>query len=130
MNWELNRKLERIAVYAVLKMLSDDEWKPYRVDDGCEDIGINRVTDIHEAYRAVMAVDESYVNLKKVTAGVPPKTTIGWVRFVMGNDPDEVVCDYTTSIETLDHVDVKDLIDEQLDRILDEYLYEYLHNVA
>ena len=130
MNWELNRKLERIAVYAVLKMLSDDEWKPYRVDDGCGDIGINRVTDIHEAYRAVMAVDESYVNLKKVTAGVPPKTTIGWVRFVMGNDPDEVVCDYTTSIETLDHVDVKDLIDEQLDRILDEYLYEYLHNVA
>jgi len=48
------------------------------------------------------------------------------VRFVMDNDPDEVVCDYTTSIETLDHVDVKDLIDEQLNRILDEYL----HNVA
>ena len=123
MNWDLSRKLERIAVYAVLKMLSDDEWKPYRVDDGCE---INRVTDIHEAYRAVMAVDESYVHLKKVTADVPPKTTIGWGRFVMDNDPDEVVCDYTTSIETLDHVDVKDLIDEQLNRILDEYL----HNVA
>lgn len=50
-----------------------------------------------QAVEAIMAVDDArlYVLL--------PNDKTGWVRFVMGNSPEEVVCDYTVNLcPTLD----------------------------
>lgn len=41
---------------------------------------------------AMGCVDDAFLVVEKGTER-------GWVRFVMGNDPDEVVCDYTIKLE-------------------------------
>lgn len=37
-------------------------------------------------------LDEAYLNV------VLPDGSNGWIRFVMGNDPEEVVCDHTVNL--------------------------------
>lgn len=60
------------------------------VNDGEE---LVNVTNEKEAIEAIMAVDDAYLHVK-FSDGEPAS----WVRFVMGNDPEEVICDHGVSL--------------------------------
>lgn len=53
----------------------DDQWQPFE-------------QDAQAAAEAACAVDESFI---KVTM---PDGLRRWIQIVLGNDPDEIVCDY------------------------------------
>lgn len=61
------------------------------VDDGGEEI---TVTTEKAAIEAITAVDQAHLYVT-----LPGGESTGWVFFVLGNDPDEVVCDYTTNLD-------------------------------
>lgn len=66
-----------------------------RVFNGEEDIEVSNETD---ALEAIFAVDDAYLWVR-----LPDSEVEGWVRFVLGNDPAEVVCDHTLNLSpTLD----------------------------
>jgi len=48
-----------------------------------------------DALDAITAVEDAYLFVTHSADPVPHT----WVRFVLGNDPEEVVCDYTTNLE-------------------------------
>lgn len=54
-----------------------------------------------EAVAAITAVDDATLFVRTPEGDRDP-----WVRFVMGNDPEEVICDYVVDLTVLD-----DLID-------------------
>lgn len=61
----------------------DDTWRP---DERTV------VTTVQEAIDLVTGVDEAYVFV------LTPEHEPGWIRFVLGNDPEEVVCDHTVNL--------------------------------
>lgn len=61
----------------------DDTWCP---DE------LTPVTTVAEAVDLVMGVDDSYVYLNM------PDGSPNWIRFVNGNEPEEVACDYGVSL--------------------------------
>jgi|SRR6478735_7863677 len=67
----------------------------YSVDaqDGAREVFVNPTKQ--EAVEAVMSCDDGYFLVKQ------DGEYIGWVWFVLGNSPYEVISDYTTN---LDHV--------------------------
>jgi len=83
-------KNDRTAITAVLSGIVKEHVVLIEVHDG-EDIV--PVSTVESAVEAIMAVDEAtiVVNL--------PDGRSGWIFFVMGNDPEEVVCDHTVNLE-------------------------------
>lgn len=61
-----------------------------RVFDGEEDIPVKNET---EALDAIFAVDMSWLHVKV-------DNTVGYLFIVLGNDPEEVVADYTINLES------------------------------
>lgn len=80
------------GIRQVIRALKADGWELAFVFDGEEDV---TVTGEREAIDAITAVDDAYLNVER-------NGTTGWVRFVLGNAPDEVVCDYTTNLTVVD----------------------------
>lgn len=80
---------DRGGVIQALRALSAAGWKPV----GVQSVGEERepVANTWQAAQAVMDLDDAFV---VVSNGERES----WVRFVMGNEPDEVVCDYLTSL--------------------------------
>jgi len=85
---------DRAGVRQTLRALKADGWKPLWVDyrDG-EDEEVP-CTKERETVEAVMQVDDAFLVVEHTET-----KERGWVRFVMGNEPDEVVCDYTVKLE-------------------------------
>ena len=50
------------------------------------------VTTVQDAIDLACGVDEAYVYV------LTPDDQNGWIRFVLGNDPEEVVCDHTVNL--------------------------------
>lgn len=67
----------------VIKGVIEDTWCP---DD------ITFASDVTEAAALVTGVDEAYVHIQL------PDNERAWIRFVLGNDPEEVVCDHTVNL--------------------------------
>lgn len=59
-------------------------------DGGDEMVKVKTET---EAIDAIMAVDDAHLFVRTPDGDYNP-----WVRFVMGNDPEEVICDHETSL--------------------------------
>jgi hypothetical protein len=84
---------DKAGIRQAIRALKADGWELAFVNDGdYEDVAVSTET---EAIDAITAVDDASLH---VTKG----TDTGWVRFVMGNEPDEVVCDYTTNLTAID----------------------------
>ena len=83
---------DRGGIQQVIRALKDDGWSLTFVYYGEEDIPVTNET---EAIDAVMSVDDAYLNVAR-------GNETGWVRFVLGNAPDEVVNDYTTNLTIVD----------------------------
>lgn len=89
---------DRGGIQQTIRALVADGWQLRYVYDGEERV---KVTNEPEAIDAITAVDDAALHVARGAKGTPERAT-GWVRFVMGNDPDEVVCDYTTNLECVD----------------------------
>lgn len=62
------------------------------VDDTWNMNDVTEASTADEATGLVTAVDEAYVYITS------PGHQEGWVRFVLGNDPEEVAADYTVNL--------------------------------
>ncbi len=82
---------DRGGIQQTIRTLRADGWTLSHVYDG-ERVPVSNET---EAIDAVTAVDDSWLHVRKGTEK-------GAVRFVLGNDPEEVVCDYTVNLTCLD----------------------------
>ena len=82
------------AIRQVIRALRADGHTLVSVNDGGSRIP---VTTESAALEAITSVDEAHL---RVTL---PSGESGWVFFVLGNAPDEVVCDHTVNLSpTLD----------------------------
>src|SRR4051812_25068486 len=78
------------GVKQILTGLSTSGWALDRVYDGEEDI---TVLTHDEALEAIFAVDAAFLHVYEAN-GIKR----GWIRFVLGNEPEEVVCDHTVNL--------------------------------
>ena len=78
------------AIRQVIRALKAADYPLVHVYDGEEEIEVTTET---EAIDAITAVDDAYLYVRTPNRGI-----LGWVRFVMGNDPEEVVCNHTTNL--------------------------------
>lgn len=85
---------DREAVTLILDGLVEKGWSVIEVaDDTYNTNEREEVSTVAEAVDLVMGVDEAYVFLQK-----SPKR-IQYIFFVLGNDPEEVACDYTVGLD-------------------------------
>lgn len=84
---------DEAGIRQTIRALVDAGYTLLEVFDGDEMIRTRTET---EAVDAIMAVDDATLFVRTPLGDRNP-----WVRFVMGNDPEEVICDYVVS---LDHV--------------------------
>lgn len=78
------------GIRQTIRALRDAGWELASVNDREEDL---KVTNEAEALAAVTAVDEAFLYVTKGDQR-------GYVFFVLGNEPDEVICDYTVNLES------------------------------
>lgn len=81
---------DRAAATQVIRGLVNAGWFLEFVADGEEDVP---VTTVDEALAAIFAVDMARLYVENTETGES-----GWVFFVLGNDPEEVVCDHTVNL--------------------------------
>lgn len=89
---DMSPTTDRGGIQQAIRALRADGWELDKVYDGEELVVVSNET---EAIDAITAVDMATLNVRK--AG---KT--GHVLFVLGNSPEEVICDYTTNLDILD----------------------------
>ena len=77
------------GIRQTIRALVADGWTLDRVEFGEDPEPVRNET---EAMEIITDLDDAFL---VVTKGEES----GWVRFVMGNEPPEVVCDYTINLE-------------------------------
>lgn len=87
-----NPTTERGAVQQVIRAVRDSGWEMTFVYDGGEDVPVRTEP---EAIEAIFAVDDAFLNFEK-------DGETGWVRFVLGNSPEEVAADWTTNLDAVE----------------------------
>jgi hypothetical protein len=78
------------GIRQTIRALKDAGYEVLEVFDGEDTI---RVKSEREAIEAITAVDDATLFVHKRGDDRNP-----WVRFVMGNDPEEVICDHVVSL--------------------------------
>lgn len=86
---------DRGGIQQSIRALRDGGWDLDYVNDGEEEILVDTEP---AAIDAVMAVDQAWLHVKRREANGVVHAE-GYVFFVLGNDPDEVICDYTVNLE-------------------------------
>lgn len=88
---------DRGGIEQAIRALRAAGWELAYVDDGGENIPVKTEP---EAIDAIMAVDQAWLHFTKGEPELDKKLhKTGWLFFVLGNDPDEVICDYTTNLD-------------------------------
>lgn len=80
---------DRGGIQQTIRALKEAGWELHQVADGGDEN--ENVATEPEALDAIMAVDDAYLIVKR-------GDDTGWVRFVLGNDPEEVICDHTADL--------------------------------
>lgn len=90
-------KDDTAGIRQVIRALKANGWEIDSAWDGEESLENPNETD---AIDWVMACDQGHIYFKQMSEKYPDRVNeTGWVFFVLGNDPDEVVCDYTTNLD-------------------------------
>lgn len=92
-----NPSTDRAAIGHIIDGLTNDGWTLQMVDDGGEEIPVSTKA---EALTAITDVDSAHLFVVRGDDG----DDTGWVWFVLGNEPFEVACDYTTNLTAIDTV--------------------------
>ena len=88
----MSPKTDEAGIRQVIRALRAAGHKLLYVFDGEEDIPVRTEA---EAMKAITDVEDAFLHVTPV----PGHHITPWVRFVLGNAPDEVVCDYTLSLD-------------------------------
>lgn len=83
---------DRGGIEQTIRALRAAAWELDFVDDGGDEKV--PVTTEPEAIDAIMAVDVSWLHVKRTDG----RFDNGYVFFVLGNDPEEVICDHTVNL--------------------------------
>jgi hypothetical protein len=92
-------KDDKAAIRQIIRAVRKAGWDLEYVDDREEE---TLVTTEDAALDAITAVDEAFLVLKRldpVPGTLTKLQTRAHIFFVLGNDPEEVACDYTTNLE-------------------------------
>lgn len=81
-------KTDKAAIRQIIRTVRHAGWELVYVSDGEE--GVPTRTE-REALDAVTARDQAHLVVRK-------PDEVGWVFFVLGNDPEEVASDYTINL--------------------------------
>lgn len=81
---------DRAAATAIIRAVIHAGWRLDRVNDGGDVIP---VTTVREALEAIFAVDMAHLFVQH-----PETDAVGWIWFVLGNDPEEVAADHTVNL--------------------------------
>lgn len=92
---KLRQKVERAIVRRVIKDALSAGYL-LTVNNGGEDNEIERSSDLEAVSKACQLADEDYLCLYRAS-----DFSSGWVRFVYGNGGFDVICDYTTNLESI-----------------------------
>ena len=82
---------DRAAIRQTIRALKAAGYSPIEVFDSEETIDVRGATEA-EVIEALTATDESWLY-------VEPTTSRSWLFFVLGNDPEEVINDYTMDLD-------------------------------
>ena len=82
-------KTDEAAVRAIIRALRGAGWRLEFVDDG-EELVPTATEAV--AIETVMSVDQATLSVTNAVGAT------GWVLFVLGNDPEEVACNYTANL--------------------------------
>lgn len=86
-------KTDEAGIRQTIRALRAADYVLTAVYDGEDHV---KVTNEQDAVDAITAVDDAYLFvMPKGSDGTTPDL---WVRFVLGNAPDEVICDHLTSL--------------------------------
>jgi hypothetical protein len=86
-------KDDRHGITQAVEALVAAGWQLEFAHNGEEEIKTSVVKD---AVDAIMEVDEGSIHFRSVYG---PNEEYGYLFLVLGNAPDEVICDYTTNLE-------------------------------
>lgn len=86
-------KSDRAAIRQVIRALKEAGYVLNHVEDGGANVPV--WDKEREAIAAIMAVDDAYL---VVAPRCTPAVTGYWVRFVMGNGPEDVIADHTLNL--------------------------------
>lgn len=92
---------DREAITLIIEGLAKQGWTCYMVQNDTWDRDpANNVmcANIPEAVTACTAADEAFAYFHKGEQ-VHPEGPDAYIYFVLGNDPEEVACDYTTNLD-------------------------------
>lgn len=89
---------DRGGIQQAIRALKADGWSLDRISDMGEYILVSNET---QAIEAIEATGMARLYVKRIGFG-GKGSEWGWVFFVLGNDPEEVICDYTTNLTCLD----------------------------
>lgn len=82
------------AIRQIIRALRKAGWELAYVDDREEQ---TKVKTESEAIETITGVDEAFLHVNRGKVGdLGPER--GYVFFVLGNDPEEVACDYTINL--------------------------------
>ena len=81
---------DRAAATAIIRGVINAGWRLDRVNDGDDVIPVTTVT---QALDAIFAVDMAHLFVQH-----PATDAVGWIWFVLGNEPEEVACDHTVNL--------------------------------
>lgn len=82
---------DKAAIRQIIREAKKNGLSVRKVANGDEDIAVSTE---NEAIEEVMSVDEAVLYFKNAEGA-----NNGYIYFVLGNDPEEVACDYTVSLE-------------------------------
>jgi len=83
---------DEAGIRQTIRALKAGGYVLVHVFDGEEDVEVSTES---EAVEAITAVDDAYLYVAP-KGDADGKTS--WVRFVLGNDPEEVICDHGVSL--------------------------------
>lgn len=90
---------DRGGIQQAIRALQGDGWLLFGVHDGEDSVATPTEA---EALAAITAVDEARLFVTRRDA--EGNAEGGTVLFVLGNSPEEVVCNYTVNLEVLDRL--------------------------
>lgn len=82
---------DKVAIWLTLQAL---DLARYRIDHIWDGEEREHPADLEDALAIITNLDDAFLHVI-----FPDGTTTGWLRFVLGNEPYEVICDYTTNLD-------------------------------
>lgn len=97
---------DRAAVKRILDLVYEMGGRPTRLNNGGERVIFPRDASKADVLKAMFQTDEDYLTVFRMELPEVGSSDSGaerfWMRFVYGNDPEEVLCDHSVPLDGVD----------------------------